>query len=375
MKKLVALLMLLCLSLPLGGCTHRLDLCLMVVTVGIDLTDQDIRITIKSPDYSSGGKEGGEGEAGYLTLSSTGTDWSHAYMQLLSTAPLSLRFGQLREIVISQSSLEHMPLSQLLGFVDRLQNVRSHAMVIVCPEDAKTFIENQTPAIGKRLSKYLDLSLQNHERNGLIPTTTLAIALRDLSGDWRDPLLAYAALSGSPTPPVPGEPLSLTGGSVSNDGAEDAQYVGALAIGSSGEYTLLTGYEMQLYHLIVGRDQQLLFQHNAHYYTAKSRGNARLRLEKTGGGDTLVLSLPVTVVYSLYEGAPSDGAAAFLEAEITALIKKLQSVGCDALGYGCLAVRGYDTLYEWNAAGWPARYRSADVRVELDARYRQENTL
>ncbi len=376
MKKLLALLLIFCLCFPLGGCTHRLDLCLMVVAIGIDLSDTDIRITVKSPDYSAGEKGGGEeGGAGYLTLSSTGVDWSHAYMQLVSTAPLSLRFGQLREVVVSQSSLDRMPLKQLLGFVDHLQNVRSHAMVIICREDAKTFVENQTPAIGKRLSKYLDLSLQQHERSGLIPTTTLGSALRDMACNWSDPLFAYAALSGGEQPPAQGEPLSLTGGDVSSDGEKDAQYVGALAMGCAGEYTLLTGFETQLYHLIIGKDQQLLFQLGAHYYAAKPRGNARMRIEKTGGKDTLVLSLPVTVIHSLYAGMPGDGAAAFLEAEIVALIKKLQSVGCDALGYGSLAVRSYDTLYQWQASAWPERYRDAEVRVEVSVRCRQENAL
>ena len=54
---------------------------------------------------------------------------------------------------------------------------------------------------------------------------------------------------------------------------------------------------------------------------------------------------------------------------------KLQSVDCDALGFGSVAARRFATLYEWNAYGWHDRYREADIVVEVKAQMRQAGRL
>lgn len=40
------------------------------------------------------------------------------------------------------------------------------------------------------------------------------------------------------------------------------------------------------------------------------------------------------IEYSIFSGEPEAGVTAFLEAEISGLMHKLQSVDCDALGFG-----------------------------------------
>lgn len=371
MKKALCLLLILSL-LPLCGCSERLDLCLMVAVLGIDVTPNELTLTVKSPDYTASEKEGG----GYVTLSASGVDWAHAAMMLVATSPLTLRFGQLREVVISLDSTQHMPLPEILRHANNLQNVRAQAVVIMCEGTAQDFIQKQQPIVGKRLSKYLDLALQNDEQLGLIPTTSLAEALRDLTGLWQNPLLAYAASKPESAPPVQsGQPMAIKGGEFSREGMENAEYAGAVAFSPQGESTLLSGHEVQLFHLVKGKDQLLLLEFEGRFFALENRGKSRFSIEKTGGKSVLCLSLPVTILYSAYSGKPGDGIAASLEAEVTALFKKLQRAGCDAFGFGAQAVKDHKNLYAWRASDWQNEYQNADVRVEVTAVYSQSGRL
>lgn len=375
-----ALCALLCALLPLlCGCSDGLDLSLMIISMGVDVTENGVVATIKAPDYtgkSAAGQDDGGGQE-YLTLSAAGVDWPHALAALNGSTPRALRFSQLREVVISLDSLQTVRLQDILSQVGQLQNIRSQAVLVLCRDDARTFLQQQQPQIGKRLSKYLDATLENYDQQGYIPSTTLAAVLRDLSGSWRAPLITYASLNvyDNLDAPQPGQPLDVEGGELPRQGASTAEYVGGVAIGPNGDYTILTGYEVQLYHLIIGEPQSLFFAFGDRYYSAKWKKPHRLRIEEKDSRSVLTLELPVIIEYSIFSSEPEAGVTAFLEAEISGLMHKLQSVDCDALGFGSVAARRFATLYEWNAYGWHDRYREADIVVEVKAQMRQAGRL
>ena len=371
---------LLCALLPLlCGCSDGLDLSLMIVSMGVDVSENGVVVTIKAPDYtgkSAAGQDDGGGQE-YLTLSAAGVDWPHALAALSGSTPRTLRFSQLREVVISLDSLQAVRLQDMLSQIGQLQNIRSQAVLVLCREDARTFLKQQQPQIGKRLSKYLDATLENYDRQGYIPSTTLAAVLRDLNGSWRAPLIPYASLNvyDDLSAPKPGQPLDVQSGDLPRQGASTAEYVGGVAMSPDGTYTILTGYEVQLYHLIVGEPQSLFFSVGDRYYSARWKKPHRLRAEEKGGRSVLTLELPVIIEYSIFSGEPEAGVTAFLEAEISGLVHKLQAADCDALGFGSVAVRRFSTLYAWNAYGWHDRYRQADIVVEVKAQLRQAGRL
>lgn len=334
MKKLLPLL--LCLLL-LPGCAAQVELSMMAVCLGVDADADGIALTVKSPDYTSGAKED---KNGYTTLTAQGETWPRAVDALYAAAPVSLHFGQLREIVISRAAFEALPPEELLGYIDQLPGVRSHALVAVCPGTAREAVKAMEPVIGKRLSKYLDIALAHAEAEGSIPATSLSCAVRDLSGPWRDPVLAWT------------------------EG-------GAYALGD-GPGGYLTEAQTQLLRLIRGEDQSYRLAYGDRIFGASRRRRARLSLHSADGQDTLMLTLPVTLTYSVYENPPAPGAEVALRTEIEALLRALQDLGCDALGFGCMAVRDYATLPLWLQSGWPERYRRAAVSVTVDVRCRQE---
>ena len=339
MKKALCLL-LIGAMLPFCGCSQRIELAFVAVCLGVDAREDGVTLTVKCPDYT-GDKQDGE-QSGYTTLSVKGADWPRAVAALYAAAPVTPQFSQLREIIIGEGSFLYMPPERLFACVDQLPGLRVHALVTVCPGSAAGQVESLNPEIGKRLSKYLDISLKHYEQQGVLPATSLSGALRDLGGCWRDPVLAYSG------------------------GGEARGY----AIGSLGTL-LLTPEEVQLYRLIRGESQSYMLASDGRFYGTASRGRAR----RSVAGNTLILELPVYITYSLYDEPPGPGAALKLQEEIQAFLHRLQSVGCDALGFGCAAVQGFSTLPEWLASGWPQRYAGADIQVVVEGKARQQPLL
>lgn len=377
-------LLLLSLCLLLCGCSDGLSKSLMVITMGVDIGENGYTLTIKAPNYGATGgssdqaQQGGQSqqEENYFNLSVTGTTWEHAMSLLHAATPRMMRFGQLREVIISLDAAKSGHLMNILTQVDILQNVRTHAKVIICRGTAQDFLKNQKSAIGKRLSTYLDVTLDSLREKGYIPTATLSSLLRDLSSTWRDPLIAFAAFAGESEQgedtAADDRPVDLLPGTLPVAGSSMGEYVGALAVGSGGDFALLTGYEVQLYHLLTGEKESMAFGVDGQYFDVRPRGKSRLSLAKENGQEVLCLHLPVTVEYSAFRDAPTQDIALHLEREAEALIRKLQSASCDALGYGCVAVRDYLTLFDWAQSGWNSRYKAADVKVEISVTLRQQ---
>ena len=378
MKK-VGILLLLCLLLT--GCSDQMSHSLMIISMGVDISDQGYTLSVKAPNYGAtggGGDQGGESktEENYLNLSVTGKTWEHAMTLLNAATPRTMRFGQLREVILSLDAAQSGQLSDILTQVDILQNVRTHAHVIVCAGEAKEFLKNQKSAIGKRLSMYLDVTLESLREKGYIPTALLPHLLRDVNSAWRDPLIAYAAFAeagqtGADESAVD-RPVDQLSGPLSAEGSSMGEYVGALAVGGEGKFALLTGYEVQLYHLITGEIGSMAFGVDGQYFDVLPRGKCTMRLKKENGQDALYLNLPVTVEYSAFREAPTEDIAAHLENEIVRLMEKLQLAACDALGYGGLAAREHKTLFEFSQSGWKERYQAAQLRVEVTVTLRQQ---
>ncbi len=377
-------LLLICMCLVLSGCADGLSKSLMVITLGVDLDENGYTLTIKAPNYGATGgggdqtQQGGQSgqEENYFNLSVTGTTWEHAMSLLHAATPRVMRFGQLREVIISLDAATSGQLQSILTQVDILQNVRTHAKVIICRGTAQEFLKNQKSAIGKRLSTYLDVTLDSLREKGYIPTATLSALLRDLGSSWRDPLIAFAAFAGESaqggdTAPED-RPVDLLPGTLPVEGSSMGEYAGALAMGSTGDFALLTGYEVQLYHLMTGKALSMAMGVDGEYFDVRPRGKSRLTIAKKNGQEALMLHLPVTVEYSAFRDAPTQDIAGHIEREAEMLIRKLQAASCDALGYGCVAVREYLTLFDWAQSGWDSRYKAADVQVEVSVTLRQQ---
>ncbi len=382
MKK--ALLLPLFLSvLLLSGCmSSQVEEQLLVIVMGLDTAESgDIQMTIKVPSNTAGGHdasssdeaEKGGNQMGYLTLCATGHRFADTLELLLATTPRSLNFSQVREIVISRKLAESSHFSLLLQQLYTLPRMRTQAVVVICEEEASQFVEEQKPYVGQRLSRYIEVSINNYAGKGFVPVTTLTDAVKEMAYGWMDPLLILGAAPGEEAQAAHGgNVLDVDAGALKATSVNAVKLFGAAATDGRQVCGTLTGYEMALINLIRGNVHSLSLQDDQGFpLPVYVPSPATLSL--SGREEmTLHVSLVCEVHYTSGYAPDARALEERLSAEIEQTIHKMQQMGCDGLGFGNLAVRRFLTLAEWENFNFREKYRHALVDAHVQIRLKKE---
>jgi len=362
MRKLLPLLML---SLLLSGCSGRqMEEETVVIALAVDQTvDGRYRLAVKAP--SSAQQQGQDEQMGYWTLLASGETFEDAVTLLNASTPRKLNYAQVREVILNESAAQSDALPDLLGKIAALPRLRTAAAMIVCRGSACDMAEQLKPYMGLRLSRYAEDSLSDAAGKGFTPSTTLAQSLRDLGSGLRDPLFILGAVNDFSN----GEPdsiLSARAGELPRKSPDPIDLFGAAVTDGRRVTGAISGDEMALLHLLTG---------SGHFYSAaldgapvtlSARGRAEMRLDMI----SRPIRLQLRLVCDAETGAAIDlgKAAEETRVRILALLKKLQTMGCDALGFGDRAVRGCLTNADWERMDFKRLYREADIRVFISLR-------
>lgn len=383
MKKKGALMALLCAVLLLSGCMSRhVEEQLLVIVLGVDQTETgDCVLTVKVPSNtggeggSSSEKEAAKGgnQQGYLTLSATGHQFADTLELLLATTPRSLNFSQVMEIVVSRKAAMDPSFGTLLLQLYNLPRMHTQAVVVVCEGDSKAFVEEQKPYVGARLSRYIEVSILNYAGKGFVPTTSLFQAVQEMGYGWQDPLLILGALPGKEEgPPKSGNVLDVDAGELQSTSVNAVKLFGAAATDGEKVSGTLTGYEMALISLIKGHAQSLsLMDERGFSLPLYVRAPATLTVQE-GEKVQLGIQFLCEVHYTSGYAPQEENIRRQLEGEIESTIRKLQEMGCDALGFGGQMIRRFPTIREWENFHWREKYRQADVQVDVQLRLKKE---
>lgn len=377
MKKILFLFALCCLLLC--GCSDKkVEEELLAIVLSVDQTDAgDMTVAVKVPVLSSasGENQGGGGDAsGYMQLEATGHSFTDAVSMLNATTPRPLNFSQVREIVVGEAAARRPDLGRILSQIDALPRFRCSAAVIVCRGEARRFSEKQKPYLGMRLSRYAENTLANYAGKGFTPSTDLCAAVRDWGGGFRDPLLILGAVNDFSAPStLDGEnSLSAQAGDLPRKSAEPVEMFGAAATDGVSVSGYLTGYEMALLHLLSGHVEALTLETNGVPLHITAEAPASIGVELNARPVTLKIDARCVIHYPA--GSPPDEKAvsARLENEIAAVIRHLQALRCDGVGFGAAAARRFLTVGQWEAFGWKQKYTEASLSVTVTSRS-QEN--
>ena len=359
MRKLLPLLLL---TLTLSGCANRaFEEELLVIALAIDREANGIHLAVKAPAAQQT-----EENKGYLQLETWGESFPRAITLLNASTPRRLNFSQVREILIGEDATrQHFPL--LLRQIAAIPRMRGAAVPIVCRGSACALAQRLKPYMGLRLSRYTDNTLTDSAGKGFTPNTTLAQALRDLGSGMGDPLFILSGVNDFSTPPQ-SLSLSTLAGELPRKSADPIDLFGAAATDGENVTGFLTGEEMSLLHLLTGDGHTFSSQEADSALHLTARGPAQLALRDKPEGLSLEVRLLCDV--DVMAGEPLDLAALTrrFTGDITALLRRLQSLRCDALGFGSLAVRRFATIGAWEACQFHKRYETADVAVYLTLR-------
>ena len=309
---LVALACSSCTALPAEERAFAVALC-------IEKADE-WRVCARIPTYQSGG--------GYMTVTGNGETFPAALSHLDAASPMRINLSQLRLLVADVGLVNSGGFAAVLSTLSERPDIRMQCIIALTESNTEAVAEALVPAMGTRLSKALDLMIDERIEQGAILPAVLADVLR--MGQRQSPILAALTLEG--------KEISLSGG-----------------------YTLdgisLTADETALLSLLLGQAREM--------HLSLPGGSAdvrdiltKVRLDEHCTSAHVELTLTATA-----STLSEDELAHAMISELMPLLTRMSAVGCDVLGLGRQAVMGTHDVPQWHALNWPDRYRS--IRWEV----------
>ena len=388
MKKMLLALWLLIACALLGGCGggQEIESCLFVLSMAVDPAPQgNLTVTIKAlsgTQEATGGASASpkpdeassleEPEPGYIVMSATAPSCLRALNMLSSTTPRTLHLSQLREIVLNQTLAQTDATLSVLQEIHSMYRANGEAIVVITPDDAGDFIRRQRAILGIRLSKYLEVLFDHFSQMDMIPSDAqLASVIAAMESGTTDAAAVYAAGNAFDSPLVlSGEAdMDRLPGHLPRTSPAENEYLGSALFSGPRMTGTLTGEETGLMLLMMGKARrQSTFIGNALYRTNLPT-RVRRRIEPDG---TLSVHIAMSLRHVAGETALSqEEIAAQIEREAVNVLLRLRAAGCDAVGFGQIAIRKSLDIPAWEARNWPQEYETRGVRVTADVKVLQ----
>lgn len=243
------------------------------------------------------------------------------------------------------------------------------AIVVVTPDDAGDFVRRQHALLGVRLSKYLRVLFEHFsEIDTIPPKAELSSVIAAMLSQTSDAAAVYAAGNDfSSTLVLPGaSDIDRLPGHLPRTSPAQNEYLGSAVFSGAKMTGVLTGSETATLCLLMGEAKTRTSVIDGALYKTNVRTKVRRAIEDDG---TLSVDIALNLTLTAGENTRTDAdIAAEIERSAVNLIKKLQSMGSDALGFGNIAIRGSLDIPSWEARNWPLLYTQSPVRVTARAR-------
>lgn len=396
MKKLLCFALLLSASFLLSGCSGGMEIesGLFVLSMAVDPAPEgNLTVTIKalsgtqeavsasSPDNAGDGTAQQDGgtknstagespEPGYIVMSATAPSCLRALELLSATTPRTLNLSQLKEIVVSETLARTQATLSILKEIHSLYRAGGDAVVVVTPDDAGDFIRRQRAVLGVRLSKYLQVLFEHFtEIDTIPPDAKLSSVIAAMESGTSDAAAVYAAgnsfdsaivLSGAPeTDRLPGH--------LPRTSPAQNEYLGSAVFSGPQMTGVLTGDETGLLCLLMGKARTRTFTLNGAQYKANVATRVTRKIDKSTGALSVAIRMNLTRIAG-ENAQTAEDIARRIETGAASLLQRLQTLNCDAVGFGKIAVRGSLTIGEWERRNWKLSYPSLPVRVTAQVR-------
>ncbi len=354
------------LSVMLCGCANirKLENQAHAITMGLDMKDGQITMTVQVPTIGGEGSSGGgDEESGqsskYLTYSATASDFPAAYNLLSATLPQQLNLTQLKSIIVSEALAKSDRFLTIAREIMHIYALSGSAELIISGTDAKKIIENQKPYIGTRLSVSVPAMLEYYTRNGYVPKTSMSLAYAGMKSMYSTAMTAYVNEPHGNT----GE--SMLAGELNREGENKNEYMGSALFDREKMVGILDGRETQLAHLLSGKNIDATWLTSDTSLRLTENHKPRIGVDMSDGNLTLdiLIRLSVTALIDLPDIESLENE---LEANFMQLIKKCQELKVEPFGFADKAVTSFKTIDEWRKYDWVEMFSKAriDLRVE-----------
>jgi Ger(x)C family germination protein len=272
-----------------------------------------------------------------------------------------------RAIVISEE-LARLGIEEIIAPVSVTGEINSNATVIISNCRAEDYLRAPELAISPSLPMTLEMLLQKTHGSSASGFMTISHFLSDMRSEYGGAITLLAGRAG--ILPV--------------EGSYDKQLAGMALFCGDKLVGTLDARETAHWQILVGtmaggtytvRDPKKPQSYVS--FTANSVSAPKV-YAKAGPVPRIIVTARLSLRAALVQNQDADYTDANvseglhlytkkqIEAELTALIKKTQALGCDILQLGRHCAGEFLTIQDWRAYDWPTRYREAEISIISD---------
>ena len=357
MKKMCLLLLI----ISLTGCapSYRIENQAHAVSMGIDLSGDEMTVTVQVPNLGAPQGQPGEGSSSYQIYTATAGDFESAYNILEATVPQQMNLTHLKTIVFSRA------FSQTPKFYETIETfmdvflVTGSAEVIVTEKEAKTLIENQKPHIGIRLSITIPSMLSFRAQNGYIPSCTLSSLYAGLKGRYSTSLCALSSTANGEN-----KENSFMPGHLNRTGDNKNEYMGAAIFDRTRMVGTLNGREMQLVYFLEGSANRIADFTSPVPMRVSVRKKREVKIDITQKDTKIWIDLYLDIA-TLKEKEDFKLIEESLKSDLEDVISKCQKLKVEPFGFADKAAKEFVSNREYEEFDWLSRFSKAFVEVNL----------
>lgn len=350
--------------LLLSGCapSYRIENQAHAVSMGIDIDDGRMTVTVQVPNLGAANKkEGGTESSNYQIYTAQADNFETAYNILEASLPQQLNLTHLKTIVFSKAFAESDAFIKTIDTFMNVFLVTGSANVIVTEKEAQKLIENQKPHIGIRLSITIPSMLSYHAENGYIPLCTLSALYAGLKGRYSTALcpLADTADENKETddPFMPG--------SIPRTGENKNEYMGAAVFDKNRMVGTLNGYEMQLAYFLMGESGRIA--DFAVPYAMRISTRKKRDVQMNFGNENINLEITLYLDVATLDGKTDvKDIEKRLKSDFEMVIKKCQQMAVEPFGLAESTAKAFKDYTDFEEFDWLKQFEKANVRILME---------
>jgi len=249
-------------SLALAGCADRVEVERLahVVVLGLDYEEGNfINVTFQIANPQVGSTDRGQAEKEPPTdiVSIKSTDVVTARELANTIIPRQLDFSHLQTLIISESMARSPVFHKTVSSLVRIPEIRREMSMIICREEAATFIKKNKPRMETRPHKYYEYMLDQWAIRAVEPDSNLNGYLKNLAGELylviyatterlEDEIIENEALyRAGEVPAEETDPVQMMGSAVLKEG----RMIGTMN-GQETRYAMLLRHEEKVHSVI-----------------------------------------------------------------------------------------------------------------------------
>ncbi|MBR4110447.1 MAG: hypothetical protein IKK43_02000 [Clostridia bacterium] len=221
LKISVSILIMLLLFTTLTGCYNSKELDDLAYIIGIAIdkgTEKKFMITLQIAvpvKIASEGSEPGKDSSTLITIEADSLSSAISYASTRTSKEMKLSHNK---IIVFSEEIAKTELTNCVNAFISSQEIRPRTSIVVCPDEARKFLENAFPVLETNPARYYDLLLASAEYTGYTTKTELIDFYLNNKSKYINPIAIHGNITTYQDPTGPSDPNPPSAASDSSSG-------------------------------------------------------------------------------------------------------------------------------------------------------------